>query len=339
MKEYRYTIDGNKYEVEAGTDHTYTFYLKDAGTICGIDATTTWDTPYITKVGDPSFPILGGEADIEDPENSGNVVVNYFNNDKGEINEMKFNYTNANGADFSGDKAEVVTFTIHVDKNTPAGTYYIDTNIKTLEGEDEEKQIFEDTDVKQPPVERNGELDGEPGTPVKTEYTADEQTYQLKSNEEKTFTAKAVDGDDTKTYGKFRSLKIDLEGNGTYTLVSYDNYTKAAGSLKLTLKPAYMDTLAVGDYNLKFVFSDGEAIGVLHVLEAATTPVIEPTKGDSKPAAPAATTPGSSTGDTKSTTNSSAVQTGSPEVAIFFVIILVMAAGIILFTKKRKNEE
>jgi LPXTG-motif cell wall-anchored protein len=117
--------DGNKYEVEAGTDHTYTFYLKDAGTICGIDATTTWDTPYITMVGDPSFPILGGEADIENPDDGGNVVVNYFNNDKGEINEMKFNYTNADGADFSGDKAEVVTFTIHVDENTPAGTYYI----------------------------------------------------------------------------------------------------------------------------------------------------------------------------------------------------------------------
>ena len=290
-------------------------------------------------VGDPSFPKLNGEADIENPYDGGNVVVNYFNDTDGNINEMKFNYTNANGADFSGDKAEVVTFTIHIDENTPAGTYYIDTNIKTLEGEDEEKQIFEDTDVKQPPVERNGELDGQPGEKVTVNYKADEQTYQLKSLEDKTFTANAVDGDDTKTYGKFRSLWISPKGADKFELVSFDNYTKASGSLKLTLKPEYMENLSVGDYDLKFVFSDGEALGILHVLDAAAEPTtVKPTSA-AKPTAAAATTPASSTGDTKSTTNSSAVQTGSPEVAIFFVIILVMAAGIILFTKKRKNEE
>ena len=332
--------DGYEYEVERGSDHTYTFYLTNAGTICGIDANTTWDAPYITMVGDPSFPIMGGEADINDPENGGNVVVAYFNDEDGNINEANFNWTNAEGADFSGDKAEVITFTIHVDENTPDGTYYITTNIKTLEGEEEEKQIFEDTDVKQPPVERRGELDGEPGTKVEVDYVADEQTYALKSLEEKTFTANAVNADDTKTYGKFRSLWIDLDGDGTCeTLVDYNNYTKASGSLKLTLKPEYMETLAVGDYKLKFVFSDGEADGVLHV-----TGYVEPTKAPSDATEkvtpkPAATNPGSSTQDTKSTTNSSAVQTGSPEIAIFFVIILVMAAGIILFTKKRRKED
>ena len=47
----------------------------------------------------------------------------------------------------------------------------------------------------------------------------------------------------------------------------------------LTLKPEYMETLDVGDYNLKFVFSDGEALGVLHVLEAAQSyHLLEPTE-------------------------------------------------------------
>ena len=315
--------------------------------IYGIDATTTWDTPVIQMVGDPSFPILGGLA-----PHDGNVVYKYFNNTDGDIDEIRFNWTNAEGVDASGDKAEVITFTIHVADNAEPGIYYINTRIKTLEGPEEDKQIFEGTDVKQPPVERDGELDGQPGQKQTDTYTVDgEQSYTKDSMQEKTFTVKA-DKDPKKAFDKFRSLWID-NGDGTYTLVSFDNYTASAddnGALQITLKPDYLQTLAIGDHNFKFVFSDGETVGTLHVVEAETaTP--ETTSGETTPgksatdgstddsSAPAATTKGSSsTTDTASSTNGAAVQTGSPEAAIIFVVLLVMAAGIIIFNKKRRKD-
>ena len=270
-------VDGYLYEVWAGSDHTYSYYLSNAGTICGIDAVITWDAPFITMVGDPSFPILGQEADLENPGFSGNVVSAYSNDEYGNINMLRFNYTHAEGADFSDDKAEVVTFTIHIDENTPAGIFYINTYVKTLEGEEEEKQVFEGTDTIEPPVIRNGEIDGHPGEMLITDYTADEQTYATYSEEEKTFTVSDYDHYYDDTSNKFRSLYID-NGYGYYTLVPYNYYTKENefGSLKLTLKPEYLDTISVGDYYLKFVFSDGEAYGVLHILQGSPATPDEP---------------------------------------------------------------
>ncbi len=263
--------DGALYEVEADSDHTYTFFLQDAGMIYGIDSTTTWDAPYIELVGDPTFPIFGDKrGDCYDPDSAGNVVYKYFNNDKGNINEIMFNWTNAVGVDASG-KADVITFTIHVDENTPDGIYYINTKVKTLEGPNEEKQIFVGTDVKQPPVQRDGELDGQPGAKWIDTYTVvGDQTYVTGSMEEKTFTVSS-EKDPTKAYDKFRSLWI-IDGNGNETLVSYDDYTASAdenGALLITLKPEYLNTFSVGDYYSKFVFSDGEATGILHIVQGS----------------------------------------------------------------------
>ena len=337
--------DGNLYEVEAGSDHTYTFFLKNAGMIYGIDAATTWDAPYIQMVGDPSFPVFGdGRGDIDDEESAGNVVYNYFNDKDGNINEISFNWTKAEGVD-CGERADVITFTVHVDENTPAGTYYITTKVKTLEGPEEQKQIFMGTDTVDPPVDRDGELDGAAGEKQTDTYTVDgKQTYQQTSGENKTFTVKA-EKNRAHAADKFRSLWIDLKGDGNYTLVSYDAYTVNASEdgADITLNAAYMDTLGVGDYKLKFVFADGETTGDLTVTEAPTTPgkdeTTSPEKSTEKGTAPAATTKGSSsTTDTASSTNGAAVQTGSPEAAIIFVVLLVMAAGIIIFNKKRRED-
>ena len=324
--------------------------------IYGIDAATTWDAPFITMTGDPSFPLFGDDrADIGDPSTAGNVAYKYYNDEKGNINEIMFNWTNADGVDASG-KADVITFTIHVDENTPNGIYYINTKVKTLEGPEEEKQIFVGTDVKQPPVERDGELDGQPGEKQTDNYTVDgDQTYVNGSMEEKTFTVSS-EKDPTKAYDKFRSLWI-IDGNGNATLVSYDNYTTSAdenGALKVTLKPEYLQSMDLGEYKFEFRFSDGSGIGTLFVVEAETTAPDEPTAPDEtkggqdatdggstgdSPTSPAATTKGSSsTNDTSSAANGAAVQTGSPAVAIIFVILLVMAAGIIIFNKKRRKD-
>ena len=258
----------------------------------------------------------------------------------GKLSEQQilFNYTSVDGADFNQDpngKNELITFDFHVPEDTQPGIYFITTKIKTLEGPDEEKQIFEDTTLTPDEIPyREGMLDGEPGQRLTIIYTADEQTYVLTSGENKTFTVKAIpEYMDKATYDKFDHVEVDG------VLVDFSNYTKEAGSLLLTFLPEYMDTLSVGDHEVKFVFSDGETTGILHVLAAPTTaPAEKETKdnGESNKPAPGATNGQSSTSDQKSTTNGSAVQTGSPEIAIFFVVILVMAAGIIIFTKKRK---
>ena len=335
--------DGNIYQVEAGSDHKYVYYLQDTKPVCGVDASTTWDAPEISRIDDPIFPNLDAyDAPHDDSWDSG-VMYNYVDltdGDDGPLvqQQVLFNYTDVDGADFTAEDSVLISFNIHVDEETQPGIYYITTKIKTLEGPDEEQQIFEDTVLTPDEIPyREGVLDGE--IPVRKyddpmEYTADEQTYVLGSGEEKTFTAKAVlDFLDKGTYDKFQYVTIDG------TVVSYRDYTKASGSLLLTLKPDYMDKLSVGDHEVKFFFTDGTATGILHVL-AAETPTYQETETSveetKKPAA--ATTAQSSTSDSSSTTSGSAVQTGSPEIAIFFVVILVMAAGIIIFTKKRKED-
>ena len=318
--------DGNIYEVEIGSEHVYTFYLNNGGKVCGVDASTTWDAPVLSMVGDPSFPnlddslVVNSYVDLVDEE--GNLVEQV----------VYFNYTNADGADFDNDEAKLITFTVKVAENaTPGETYYITTNIKTLEGEDEEKQIYEDSDITPEKItRREGVLDNKaPDKKAENKYTVNDETYVKGSNESKLFTVNG-EVDDERTFGKFRALYIDG------ALVDYSNYTKESGSLKLTLLPAYMETLEVGEHEMRYVFSDGEATGKLTVVEGekpTTGPTVAPTTAPTSKVTPTSGTNGSGT-----STNGSAVKTGSPEMAIIFMIILVMAAGIIVFTKKRRED-
>ena len=114
--------------------------------------------------------------------------------------------------------------------------------------------------------------------------------------------------------------------------MTYDKYTKASGSLKLTFSADYLDTLSVDDHEVEFIFSDGTAKGTLTILEASTAAT-----GGTK-ASEGTVKPTSGTNGSGSKTNGSSVKTGSTEMALIFVVILVMAAGIIIFSKKRKND-
>ena len=53
--------------------------------------------------------------------------------------------------------------------------------------------------------------------------------------------------------------------------VSEENYLKAAGSLVLTLKSDYLDTLAEGEHTVGITFTDGTAEAKL-AIEAAPAP-------------------------------------------------------------------
>ena len=55
------------------------------------------------------------------------------------------------------------------------------------------------------------------------------------------------------------------------------NYGAAEGSLKLSVKPEYLETLSVGDHTVKVNFQDGSATVKLTVLAASAQPTPSPT--------------------------------------------------------------
>ena len=87
--------------------------------------------------------------------------------------------------------------------------------------------------------------------------------------------------DDHLTYGLFGSVEI-----GGVTVGSA-NYGASEGSLKLSIKPEYLETLSVGDHTVKVNFQDGSATVKLTVLAASAQPTPSPTpKPSEKPTSP-----------------------------------------------------
>ncbi len=77
--------------------------------------------------------------------------------------------------------------------------------------------------------------------------------------------------DDNRAYERFTQVSMDGK------VIAAENYTKAKGSLVLTLKSAYLNKLAVGEHKVKISFSDGEVNTSLKILEPAPTPTPTPT--------------------------------------------------------------
>ncbi len=66
--------------------------------------------------------------------------------------------------------------------------------------------------------------------------------------------------DDSRPYDRFSRVSVDG------TVISSDYYTTAKGSLVLTLKSAYLNTLTAGEHTVKFSFTDGEVSSSLKIL-------------------------------------------------------------------------
>ena len=119
------------------------------------------------------------------------------------------------------------------------------------------------------------------------------------------------------TYGLFGSLEI-----GGVTVGSA-NYGAAEGSLKLSIKPEYLETLSVGDHTVKVNFQDGSATVKLTVLAASAQPTPSPTpKPSEKPTSP-------KTGD-------------ESNLALWSSLMFLSVAAMIvllLYARKRKTEK
>ena len=74
------------------------------------------------------------------------------------------------------------------------------------------------------------------------------------------------DHDDGKTYRLFTGAAMDRKE------IAAGNYTTGEGSLILTLKASYLDTLSVGKHNLTVYFSDGSVDTTITVLKPAPVP-------------------------------------------------------------------
>lgn len=62
-------------------------------------------------------------------------------------------------------------------------------------------------------------------------------------------------------YSKFTGVEIDG------TVLDTEDYTVSGGSTVLTLKPAYLDTLAAGEHTITILYADGDAAGTFTVEE------------------------------------------------------------------------
>ncbi len=115
-------------------------------------------------------------------------------------------------------------------------------------------------------------------------------------------------------YSKF--TKIEIDGNA----VSADNYTVASGSTVITLKPAYLDTLSLGDHTITVLYTDGEAVGTFTIVKKQDDPTEPTAPSDTNDIASVAT------GD-----NSSG--------ALWIVLLFVSGAsvtGTVVYKQKRK---
>jgi len=108
---------------------------------------------------------------------------------------------------------------------------------------------------------------------VESETTPTTTTYSYKSGNGSTWQKGSTIGltfvvdranDSANTYSHFRSVEVD---NGTLLNLLY---TVESGSLKLTLKPEYLQDLTVGTHNISIKFDDGSANTTFTIAAAGT---------------------------------------------------------------------
>jgi len=136
--------------------------------------------------------------------------------------------------------------------------------------------------------------------------------------------------DDSTTFSHFTGGKVLVDGKA----IAASNYTTAAGSLKLELLPAYLETLAPGTHTLEVVFDDGTAKGSFSV---------SGTGGASGTSNASSGTAGTGTGGATSPTDPN----GGPEKQaaefpwipiLLGIIALLLLAIIILLLTRRRND-
>jgi hypothetical protein len=79
--------------------------------------------------------------------------------------------------------------------------------------------------------------------------------------------------DDTKTFARFTGIAVDGAD------VAAGNYTASAGSVNISLKAKWLESLAKGEHTIKVKFTDGSAEAKFTVKPVGAAP--DPTRFDS----------------------------------------------------------
>ena len=101
--------------------------------------------------------------------------------------------------------------------------------------------------------------------PIVYNYTAGkDSTWTQESNDGLTFRAER-ENDGSNTFEHFTGVKVDDKE------LSSDNYTASNGSVIVTLKSDYLNTLSVGEHTLTLLFDDGDSITTTFTIKAASS--------------------------------------------------------------------
>ena len=124
---------------------------------------------------------------------------------------------------------------------------------------------------------------------------------------------------DSETINHFLGAKVDGKQ------LSEEDYTAVSGSLKLTLKSSYLETLEAGEHILSIVFDDGtiESKFVING-KAADAEVVPAETGNGDSASGAADSP--KTGD-------------DTPVSAIMLVLLISAAGLTYILGLKRKEE
>ena len=135
-------------------------------------------------------------------------------------------------------------------------------------------------------------------------------------------------------YGKFTDLKIDG------ATVGKKNYIASSGSLKISLKADYLNTLAPGEHTVSVSFTDGNVQGKLTLLEAAPIVDDEENTDDSENEEAAEneeTAETENAAGSKSLTSPATGNNAGIYFAAFVAFVLAMLAAAVFKKRFRKN--
>ena len=134
---------------------------------------------------------------------------------------------------------------------TEAGTYYVWY-----------KAVGDGTHTDSTPVCITVKIEG-------VTYTATDGEHTISDGKDAAITVKR-EPDDSKTYDLYTGAQVDGKD------LPEGSHTTAKGSLILTLKAAYLDTLSVGEHKLKIAFKDGSTDAKLIIKPSAPAPTPTP---------------------------------------------------------------
>ena len=250
------------------------------GTWAWVDATTTVGT-----VGEHTFKANFTPTDSTNYNSVSNVDVTVT---VGKANAVAATVT-ANSRTYDGTEKPLVTageatggemqyalgtateatqpYTTSIPKATNVGTYYVwykvagDDNHTDIEGPEPVAVTIID-----PTAENDNYAFVPDGTKDDEVSTAKDPTYQWRKNSSDSllFVIKSVSNDD-QTFGKFNG-GVWVDGN----VVDRKYITADTGSLRLTLKPEYLNTLSVGEHTLTVQFNDGIVTHKFTIMPAST---------------------------------------------------------------------